>query len=145
MSGRETGATSFEKGVDPKAQEARLRREELRKQATTFAAVAEDFIQRHVKGQRKARDTEREIRKELIGQWGERPVTSITREDVVILVEAIARRPAPYTAHIVLGHARSLFNWAINRGAYGLETSPCDRIKPHDTDRREAAPAAHAE
>ena len=25
---------------------------------------------------------------------------------------------------------RSLFNWAINRGAYGLETSPCDRIKP---------------
>ena len=39
-------------------------------------------------------------------------------------------RPAPYLAHIVLGHARSLFNWAINRGAYGLESSPCDRIKP---------------
>jgi integrase len=39
-------------------------------------------------------------------------------------------RPAPYTAHIVLGHVRSLFNWAINRGAYGLETSPCNRIKP---------------
>ena len=47
-----------------------------------------------------------------------------------MLVESIARRPAPYLAHIVLGHARSLFNWAINRGTYGLETSPCDRIKP---------------
>ena len=49
---------------------------------------------------------------------------------MVGLIESIARRPAPYTAHIVLGHARSLFNWAINRGTYGLETSPCDRVKP---------------
>jgi integrase len=119
-----------EKGVDPKAHEARLKREELRKQQTTFAYAAEDFIQWHVKGQRRAKDTEREIRNELIAKWGERPVTSITREDVVILVEAVARRPAPYLAHVVLGHVRSLFNWAINRGAYGLETSPCDRLKP---------------
>ena len=118
------------KGIDPKVEEARLRRLELRKQATTFASVAEDFIERHVKGQRKAVDTEREIRKELIAHWADRPVASIAREDVIALVEAIARRPAPYTAHIVLGHARSLFNWAINRGTYGLETSPCDRIKP---------------
>jgi integrase len=118
------------KGIDPKAEEARLRRLEFRKQATTFASVADDFIGRHVKGQRKAVDTEREIRKELIAHWADTPVASIAREDVIALVEAIARRPAPYTAHIVLGHARSLFNWAINRGTYGLETSPCDRIKP---------------
>ena len=118
------------KGTDPKAEEERQRRQELRKQQTTFAAVAEDFIERHVKGQRKAKDTEREIRKELIAVWGERPITSIDREDVVTLVEAVARRPAPYLAHVVLGHARSLFNWAINRGSHGLETSPCDRIKP---------------
>src|SRR5262249_36110976 len=39
-------------------------------------------------------------------------------------------RPAPYLAHVVLGHLRSLFNWAINRGTYGLESSPCDRMKP---------------
>ena len=37
--------------------------------------------------------------------WGERPVTSITRDDAIALIESIARRPAPYTAHIVLGHA----------------------------------------
>jgi integrase len=117
-------------GIDPKAEEDRLRRVELRKHQTTFAAVAEDFIERHVKGHRKARDSEREIRKELIAPWGERPIASITREDVVTLVDAVARRPAPYLAHIVLGHARSLFNWAINRGTYGLETSPCDRVKP---------------
>ena len=117
-------------GTDPKLHEERQRREELRKQQTTFASVAEDFIQRHVKGQRRSRDTEREIRKELINRWGARPVSDISRDDVVRLVEKIADRPAPYLAHIVLGHLRSLFNWAINRETYGLESSPCDRIKP---------------
>lgn len=118
------------KGLDPKAEEERQRRLELRKQQATFASVAEEFIQRHVKGQRKARDTEREIRTELIAPWGDRPITSIAREDVVTLVDAIAKRPAPYFAYLVLSHTRSLFNWAINLGAYELETSPCDRIKP---------------
>jgi integrase len=117
-------------GIDPKTEEERLKNLEIRKQQTTFEAVAEDFIERHVKGQRKARETEREIRNELINQWGGRPIASITRGDVVALVEAVARRPAPYVAHIVLGHARLLFNWAINRGTYGLEASPCDRVKP---------------
>src|SRR5262249_26690253 len=82
-------------GIDAKAEEERLRRQELRKQQTTFGAVAEDFIGRHVMGHRQAKVTEREIRKELIAQWGERPISSITRDDVVMLVDAVARRPAP--------------------------------------------------
>jgi integrase len=118
------------RGTDPKVQEERARREELRKQQTTFEAVAEDFIERHVKGQRRAKDTEREIRKELISRWKTRPISEIARDDVVRLIEEIADRPAPYLSHIVLGHIRSLFNWAINRGTYGLENSPCDRVKP---------------
>jgi integrase len=122
--------TLIQQGTDPKLQEERQRREELRKQQTTFAAVAEDFIQRHVKGQRRARDTEREIRKELIARWGPKPISDISRDEVVRLVEEVADRPAPYLAHVVLGHLRSMFNWAINRGSYGLESSPCDRVKP---------------
>src|SRR5262249_53404929 len=116
-------------GLDPKAEEERLRRMELRKQTTTFAAGAGGYLEAPVRGQRRAAHTEREIRKELIARWGERPIASITREDVVLLVDAVARRPAPYLAHLVFSYARSLFNWAINRGTYGLETSPCDRIK----------------
>ena len=60
----------IQKGIDPKAEEDRLRRQALRKQQMTFASVAEDFLERHVKTQRKARDTEREIRKELISVGG---------------------------------------------------------------------------
>src|SRR5262245_27376717 len=83
-------------------------------------ALPRSFLKRHVKGQRRAKDTEREIRKELINRWGERPITEITRSDVISLIEEIADRPAPYYAHLILGHLRSLFNWAIARDTYGL-------------------------
>ena len=46
------------------------------------------------------------------------------------LVEAIADRPAPYQARNVFGTFNVFFNWAIDRGKYGLEASPCDRLKP---------------
>ena len=117
-------------GKDPKHEEERAKLGELRKQKNTFAAVAEEFIARHVTGQRTAKSTARQMRNELISEWGSRPITEITRDDVVTLIETIADRPAPYMAHLVLGHIRSLFNWAINRGSYGLESSPCDRLRP---------------
>src|SRR5262249_3184759 len=40
----------------------------------------------------------------------------------------------------VFSHARSLFNWAINRGSYGLEHSPCDRVKVGDLVSRRKQP-----
>jgi integrase len=49
---------------------------------------------------------------------------------VVELIEAIVDRPAPRHAHTIFSHTRLIFNWAINRGIYGLETSPCDRLRP---------------
>jgi integrase len=49
---------------------------------------------------------------------------------VVKLVEAIADRPAIYQAHNCFGHIRTFFNWVIDRGIYGLDLSPCDRLKP---------------
>jgi len=59
---------------------------------------------------------------------------------VVRLVEAINDRPAPIYAQLVFSHARSLFNWAINRGIYSLEHSPCDRVKVGDLVSRRKQP-----
>jgi integrase len=120
----------LKRGKDPKAELERAKLAELRKQGNTFAAVAEEYLERHVKTQRTARATERDIRKELIGRWAARPVTDITREDVVAMIEEIVDRPAPAMAHLVFAYTRGLFNWAIARSKYGLETSPCDRLHP---------------
>jgi integrase len=116
-------------GKDPKIEEEGKRLAERRSAESNFTRVAEEFLRRHVKGQRRAYDAERAVRKHLIGRWGDRDVTGISRSDVVAMAEEIAEH-APYMAHNVLGHARSLFNWAINRGTYGLESSPCDRVRP---------------
>jgi integrase len=130
------------------------RREAGRRRRETFGAVAETFIERHVKRLRSARATEALIRRELLGQlpkrsavggkpiigwangknacWRERPIATLTRRDVIELVEEIAARGAPHQARKTLAAASKLFNWALVRDAYGLEQSPVARVKPAD-------------
>jgi hypothetical protein len=62
----------------------------------------------------------------------ERPVTDISAHDVVTVIDAAVQRGAEYQAHNLLGHVRRLFNWAIGRNIYGLDRSPCDRMRPKD-------------
>jgi integrase len=117
------------RGVDPI--QLRIGANEAKGADDTFAAVAEAYIsdiQR--RKQRRAAVAAREIRKELIAVWDKRPVGQITRQDVVDLIRAIRDRPAPYYARNVLAHLRAIYDWAIDNGSYGLEASPCDRIKP---------------
>jgi integrase len=97
---------------------------------TSFGDVAEAFIARHLPGQRKGTRVAREIRTELVKHWGQLPIAAITRRHVVELIDAIVDRPAPRHAHSIFSHIRLLFGWAINRGIYGIETSPCDRLRP---------------
>jgi integrase len=119
------------RGVDPHEEAERRKREELRQRKNTFAAVAEAYIADvHRRKLRKAAIVEREIRRELLSQWAELPIADISRQELMSLIEAIRDRPAPYYAHNIFNHCKSLFTWAINRGVYGLEASPCDRVKP---------------
>jgi integrase len=119
-------------GIDPKGDEERRRLEQLRKQKDTFASVAEAFISRHVSKNRTAAAVEREIRREFIGRWAARPITEITQHDIAAMLDEVVDRGATYQAHNLFAHIRRLFNWAISRGSYGLEHSPCDRLKPRD-------------
>jgi integrase len=117
-----------ERGIDPAAVAARAKEEERRYQDNTFRVVAEKFIEKHVARLRTAKSMARTIRSELIGAWGERPIGDITKSDVINLVEEVAAR-APYQAHAVFEFTRSLFNWAVDREEFGIEASPCDRLK----------------
>jgi integrase len=131
-------------GHDPAslAESKRRAREEAERQrrASTFGAVAEDFIRRHAMTKRSGRMMAAIVRRELVSRWGERAITEITRRDVIALVDAILDRggdkPAPgtrrkaggpYAARHTLSAARKLFNWAVGRDLIAI--SPCDRIK----------------
>jgi integrase len=131
-------------GEDPAslAEAKRRQREEAeaRRQASTFAAVAEEFIRRHAMARRSGKGTAGIIRRELVPVLGEKPVAEITRRDVIRLVEGILDRGGdrprpgtrrksggPYAARHALSTLRKLCNWAVGRDL--IVTSPCDRVK----------------
>jgi integrase len=116
------------KGRDPRIEEQRRREAELRKHATLFGAVAEDFIRDKLPGERRGADVEREIRKEF-KTWWDRPIADITDEDVIRIIRAKAKT-APASARNILGHAKRVFQWAIDQRAYGFRVSPASDIKP---------------
>lgn len=90
------------KGIDPQV-EVRRREDEIRRardqerlqQEGLFARVADDYLTRKVAGQRRARSVERIVNNVLVPAWGDKPITEITRRDLVKLVEQINDRPAP--------------------------------------------------
>jgi integrase len=127
------------RGIDPKAEEEQHRLAQKRRQDNSFGAVAADFIRLAVIGpnpdkpkQRKGPVVARELRNEFVARFGGRPIDSITAHDIVAVLDDAVARGASYQAHNLLGHVRRLFNWAIARGVYGLDQSPCDRMKPAD-------------
>ena len=126
-------------GKDPAVEEERQRLAEARRQSNSFATMAEDYIRLAAVGadpkkpkQRKGPEVARDLRREFIARWAKKPVTDITPQDVTAVLDDVIARGADYQAHNLLGHVRRLFNWAIARGTYGLESSPCDRMKPRD-------------
>jgi integrase len=120
----------IERGIDPKKRKEVERCAEAQRQANSFASVAEDFIVRHVRKLRSGAEVESAIRRELVERWGERPVTDIRRGDVVALIEEISDTGRNAAARKIHAHCSKLFTWAVARGKYGLETSPCAGVKP---------------
>jgi integrase len=117
-------------GIDPKQTAADQARAVVVAREGAFETVAEEFIKRALVGQRKGPEVARNIRNEFVSQWKGRPIADIKRDDVVKILERVTDRGAMYQAHNLLGDISRLFDWAIMRGRYGLENSPCDRLKP---------------
>ena len=119
-----------DKGVDPEDEIEAQRLAQLRKRADSFDVVAEQYIKRVLPKQRRGDIVAKEIKREFCERWMGRAITSITRRDVLDVINEAVDRGAPYQARNLLGHVRAMFNWAIEADDYGLEVSPCDRIRP---------------
>jgi integrase len=119
-------------GKDPRRELERQRRSEEQKWVNIFEKVAQDFIEQKLPGERKAKEVERDIKREFIPAWGRLPITEIEPIDVRNVIKAVKDRGAPYQAHNLLTTARRLFSWAIAQRVYDLEGSPCALLKPKD-------------
>ena len=113
----------------------------------TFVNLVDDYISKAAIGpnpdqplMKRWRDVQRALRVEFVNDktigdrirkgLGSRPVGTLVRADIQQVIEDLVARGATTSAHNYLAVVRSMFNWAVDTEKYGLETSPCDRIKP---------------
>ena len=115
-------------GIDPAVEEEGQRQEALRKLATTFGVAAEDFIREKLPGERKGKDVEREIRRDLMPRWKDRPITSITDLDVIGVIKG-KMRDGKIGARNLLALLQRFFRWVIAQRVYGVTASPCASLQ----------------
>lgn len=90
--------------------------------------IVEDFIRQHAKPRnRKWRENERVLDRELVAVFGERDIREIKRADVLELIDAAIERGAHYQANRILAYVRRLFNWAVERAI--IDVSPINGLK----------------
>jgi integrase len=116
-------------GVDP-AEEKQAQREMRTPETDTFGAVALDYVERHHgKNSRKSTylEAKRDIERNVLPKWRNRPIASISRRDVLDLIDGIIARGAEVQANRTLARLRALFNWAIEKDRVAV--SPVARMK----------------
>ena len=104
-------------GIDPTV-EKRERRYARPPEADTFGAVAEDYLAKHLAKNAVATtyiEARRILQKDALPRWRDRPIASITRRDVLELIDAIGARGAEIGANRMLARLRALWNWAIEK------------------------------
>jgi integrase len=118
------------RGTDPAEHEREIQLAAARKRENSFAAVAEEFFKDKLASERRGRDVERDMRREFVTAWGNRPIADITTEDVLQVIRAVKQRGTPAFARNLLGYIRRFFDWAIDQLVYGIKINPCVGLKP---------------
>src|SRR5262245_55006792 len=129
-SARDLGAKALRavaEGRDPGQEKAQPRAS----QPDSIEAVATQFIERHcrrVNRPKTARETERLLRRNVLPRWRGRSIDSITRRDVLDVLDRVVDSGAPIEANRALAAVRKMFSWAVSRDI--IAASPCAGVKP---------------
>jgi integrase len=100
--------------------------------------VIEDFMSRYMAGKGRSRryieETKRNFDKHVLPRWRGRALQSITRRDVIDLLDNIVDEGKPIAANRTLAAVRKLFNWALQRGI--IEASPVTLVEMPGAERK---------
>ena len=119
------------RGIDPAVVEAERCAAEARERALrikhSFTIAAEAFIAAKLEKERSGKVAERDLRSVFIAAWGERPVSEITKTDVLEII-ITKKRSAPQMARALLVLIKRFFGWCVDQEIYGLSASPCEGL-----------------
>ena len=117
-------------GIDP-AVEKKVRRLSPSPESDTFGILLQDYLERYAsKNTAPAmfKETKRTIECDVLPVWRDRPISGITRRDVIDLIDRIISRGAEVQANRALARLRALFNWAVEKDR--LMVSPITGMRP---------------
>jgi len=86
------------------------------------------YDKRHLKGLKSGGVVRRELDRFVVKEWGERDIHSITKRDVIDLLDGIADSGRVVTANRVRAYLNKFLNWAVERDI--LPLSPATGVKP---------------
>jgi integrase len=126
--------------VDPAAAAAEADR-------NSVAAVAAEYVERYLKRNTKRwRDAEQMLARDVLPVLGERCIASLTRRDVLDVVDAVVDRGSPVSANRVLSLLKRFLGWAVERGVLGANSAagvkPPHKERPRERSLSEAELAA---
>jgi len=122
-----------ERFEDPGAEARAAKRAVIEATRYTFAAVRGEFLVKYRgRGNRRpAKRTLAEVKRvlesDLFADWSDRPLSKITRRDVLDVLDVLLERGAEVMANRTLAYLSMLFGWALHREI--IESDPTDSIK----------------
>jgi len=117
----------YEQGKDPAMLEEQKKEE--RRKAPTISDLAEDYIKRYAKREKRSwKKDESILNRDVIPAWGKRKAADISKRDVNLLLSGIVERGAPIMARNTLAVIRKMFNWSIAEDDM-LQVNPCLGVK----------------
>lgn len=119
------GATE---GRDPSAEVKAAKAPKVKTEDDTVDAVMDLFLKRHASHNRRADDVAAMFKREVRGKWGAREIHTITKRNVIDLLDSVVDRGSPVTANRLRAHLNTLFNWAKGRDI--IQINPLEGIKP---------------
>ena len=90
--------------------------------------LVEQFDRRHLSALKSGRQARAFLDRFVVAAWGERDVQTITKRDIVDLLDQVVDSGRATTANRVLAHTKKFFNWLVERDV--LTASPATSVKP---------------
>ena len=121
----------LDKGIDPGVESVKGKRKA--REAYTVLELVDDYIERHAKRKKRSwKEDDRILHKDIIPRWGKRKAGSITRLDVVELLDEVRDRAEAIggrgvQANRTLEIIRKMFNFGVGRSI--VEFNPCTVIE----------------
>ena len=111
-------------GKDPAGEKRQAREEAPR---LTVTAQVREYHKRHLSKLRSGADALRVLEMSAVAAWGDRPVTSIAKRDVVALIDRVHDERGPAAANMALARVRSFLGWLADRDV--IPASPAAGVR----------------